>query len=205
MPVNLNALIRYKTLDACFKNTMVKTDMLYLIKRCSASIYEATGNTSGVSERTIRNDIRIMRSDILGFNAPIIVNEGIYKYSDPKFSIFETTIQHKDLLLDIQKLLLEEYDNIKDDNVSYLLRDLGRITGLISYKQLSDEQKKRFEKIGMFFKKKSMPTDPILLDKTRYSGDLQMYKFNKEISAKKFSLKKKNVEIFKWEFILRIF
>jgi len=204
MPVNLNALIRYKTLDKCFKNTMAITDMSYLIKYCSTAIYEATGNSSGVSERTIRNDIRIMRSDILGYNAPIVVNEGIYKYSDPKFSIFEKSIQDKDLLLDIQKLLLDEYDNIKDDNVSYLLRDLGRITGLISYKQLTEEQKKRFRKIGILAKEIPSHKTPEQLDKSRYSGDLQMYPYRKKTILSILNLKK-NKEIFKWEFIMRIF
>lgn len=204
MPVNLNALIRYKTLDQCFQKTSDITTIDYLIEQCSQAILDATGNASGVSERTVRNDIRIMRSDILGYNAPIVVNEGIYKYSDPKFSIFKKPLYDKELLLDIQKLLLDEYDNIKDDNVSYLLRDLGRITGLISYKALTDEQKKRFKKIGIFHKATGLPKDPILRDKAYYSGDLSRYVDGKSALKELFSFSKKK-ELFKWELIFRIF
>ena len=62
------------------------------------------------SERSIRNDIRILRSDILGFNAPIQCENGIYSYSEPNFSIYGRPIKEKELLLEIQDLLVEKFD-----------------------------------------------------------------------------------------------
>ncbi|MDO6623467.1 hypothetical protein Q4509_11450 [Oceanihabitans sp. 1_MG-2023] len=128
MPVNLNALIRYKTLDKCFSKRSSVATIDYLIEQCSAALYEATGRKSGVSERTIRNDIRILRSSILDFNAPIIVKNGIYSYSSKNYSIFDNNISDKDLFLDIQELLVEEFTNISNKNLPYLLKKLTMLT-----------------------------------------------------------------------------
>ena len=62
------------------------------------------------SERSIRNDIRILRSDILGFNVSIQFENGIYSYSEPNFSIYGRPIKEKELLLEIQDLLVEKFD-----------------------------------------------------------------------------------------------
>lgn len=128
MPVNLNALIRYKTLDKCFNKRSSVATIDYLIEQCSAALYEATGRKSGVSERTIRNDIRILRSSILDFSAPIIVKNGVYSYSSKNYSIFDNNISDKDLFLDIQELLVEEFNNISNKNLPYLLKKLAMLT-----------------------------------------------------------------------------
>lgn len=128
MPVNLNALIRYKTIDKCLQNTFVPSTIESLIEECSNALYEATGRESGVSERTIRNDIRILRSDILGFNAPIVVKDGVYRYTDGNFSIFETSFSEMELLIEIQELLVEEFHHISNKNLPILLKKLSGIT-----------------------------------------------------------------------------
>ena len=88
MPANLNALIRYKTIDVCLSNRHRQWTIKDLMVACSDSLSEHRGMGSGVSERTLRDDIRVMRSNILGFNAPIKQRDGQYFYSDPSFSIF---------------------------------------------------------------------------------------------------------------------
>jgi len=128
MPVNLNALIRYKTIDKCLRNTLATSSIEYLMEQCSDALDDATGRKSKVSERTIRNDIRILRSDILGFNAPIIVKDGIYKYSDNDYSIFETSFSEMELIIEIQELLVEEFHNISNKNLPILLEKLSDIT-----------------------------------------------------------------------------
>jgi hypothetical protein len=128
MPVNLNALIRYKTIDKCLRNTLATSSIEYLMEQCSGALYEATAKNTGVSERTIRNDIRILRGDILGFSAPVIVKDGIYKYSDNKYSIFETSFSEIELFIEIQELLIEEFDNISNKNLPILLEKLSSIT-----------------------------------------------------------------------------
>ena len=128
MPVNLNALIRYKTIDACLSNKQTNCTIAYLIEKCATALSDSTGITTSVSERTIRNDIRILRSDILGFNAPIVINNGVYTYSKDNFSIFDTAIKELDLLTDIQDLLVDEFENLKNKDVKYLLNKLSTLT-----------------------------------------------------------------------------
>ena len=54
--------------------TEAKEDITYneLIDACSNALDETRGRGIRISERTIRDDLRVMRSDILGFNAPIV-------------------------------------------------------------------------------------------------------------------------------------
>ena len=68
MPVNRNALIRYRSID--------KT----------------------VSMRTIRLDLNAMRSDKLGYNAPIVVTDKkYYRYEDSDYSITNIPLTSQDL------------------------------------------------------------------------------------------------------------
>ncbi len=114
MPTNLNALIRYKRIDACLKNPFVDCTIDKLQEVCTESMGEHRGIYKKVSERTIRDDIRVMRSEILGFNAPIIFESGKYVYTDADYSIFSTPINEIQLLKDILKMLLSERKNIRD-------------------------------------------------------------------------------------------
>ena len=130
MPTNLNALIRYKRIDRELRNNYVKTTIESLQQACSDQLAEHRGIYKLVSERTIRDDIRIMRSDALGFNAPIVVEDGVYSYSIPDFSIFKTSIDNMDLLKDIFQLLLTEKDNITNPQLAKVLKSLSKITGM---------------------------------------------------------------------------
>lgn len=105
MPTNLNALLRYKIIDECLSNDQLSCTIDVLIEKCTQKLSEFQGVYS-VSERTIRNDIRILRSDALGFNSPIVVNQGVYSYSESGYSIFGRPIQELELLKDIQSLLV---------------------------------------------------------------------------------------------------
>jgi hypothetical protein len=142
MPVNLNALIRYKTIDECLSNKNLKCTINVLIEKCSEKISESQGLYSGVSERTIRNDIRILRSDILGFNAPIVIEDGIYSYEDKNYTIFGRPIKELDLLIEIQKLIVENVNYLenKNNNVQNLLYELSKITDIsVPVKRSSSE------------------------------------------------------------------
>lgn len=113
MPTNLNALIRYKTIDRCLRNQYMKCTILRLREECTEAIGEKRGIYKAISERTIRDDIRVMRSDILGFNAPIQFKDGLYFYSDPFYTIFEERLFDKRALLAIYKLLIENADRLE--------------------------------------------------------------------------------------------
>ena len=98
MPVNRNALIRYKTIDKCLQNRYRKWTLEDLIDACSDALYEYEGIDKGVSRRTVQADIQIMRSDKLGYNAPIIVvDKKYYTYEDRDYSITNIPLSDQDL------------------------------------------------------------------------------------------------------------
>ena len=97
MPVNKNALIRYKTIDRCLRNRYRRWTLDDLVEACSDALYDMEGITKGVSIRTVQADIQIMRSDKLGYNAPIDVYDNkYYRYEDPDYSISEFPLTMED-------------------------------------------------------------------------------------------------------------
>lgn len=98
MAINKNALIRYKTIDKCLQNRYRKWTLDDLIDACSDALYEYEGIDKGVSRRSVQADIQIMRSDKLGYNAPIIVvDRKYYTYEDADYSITNIPISEHDL------------------------------------------------------------------------------------------------------------
>lgn len=75
MPINKLALIRYKTIDNCLQNRFRKWTLEDLMESVSETLYEYEGITQGISKRTIQLDLQNMRSEKLGYNAPIIVTD----------------------------------------------------------------------------------------------------------------------------------
>ncbi|MCQ2287701.1 MAG: WYL domain-containing protein [Muribaculaceae bacterium] len=97
MPANKNALIRYKTIDNCLRNKYRRWTLDDLVDACSDALYEMEGITKGVSMRTVQGDIQMMRSDKLGYNAPIEVYEHkYYRYADPDYSITDMPLSQND-------------------------------------------------------------------------------------------------------------
>ena len=108
MPVNRNALIRYRTIDRCLQNRRRKWTIEDLIDACNEALYEYEGRTQSVSLRTIRLDLSAMRSDKLGYNAPIIVRDKkYYSYEDPEYSIthIPLTTHELGILQEVSELL----------------------------------------------------------------------------------------------------
>lgn len=98
MPVNRNALIRYKTIDKCLQNKYRKWTLDDLIEACSEALYEYEGIDAGVSKRTVQADIQVMRSDKLGYNAPIVVDQKkFYRYEEEDYSITNIPLTDQDL------------------------------------------------------------------------------------------------------------
>ncbi|RAW02911.1 phytanoyl-CoA dioxygenase family protein [Pseudochryseolinea flava] len=98
MPVNRNALIRYRTIDNCLRNRQRRWTLEDLIEACSEALYEYEGIDKGLSKRSVQMDIQMMRSDKLGYNAPIIVLEKkYYTYDDPDYSITNIPLTDQDL------------------------------------------------------------------------------------------------------------
>ncbi len=98
MPVNRNALIRYKVIDSCLQRRQRKWTLDDLIDAVSDALYEFDGNDKGISKRTIQSDIQMMRSDKLGYYAPIVVEDKkYYTYSEPGYSITNIPLSETDL------------------------------------------------------------------------------------------------------------
>lgn len=98
MPVNKLALLRYKTIDQCLQNRFRKWTLADLIEAVGDALYEFEGITSGVSKRTIQLDIQNMRSDKLGYHAPIeVVDRKFYTYADRNYSITNVPLSNNDM------------------------------------------------------------------------------------------------------------
>ncbi|MFP4844495.1 WYL domain-containing protein [Winogradskyella sp. PE311] len=98
MAVNKNALIRYKTIDKCLQNNFRQWTLNDLIEAVSDALYEYEGKDVDVSKRTVQLDLQMMRSDKLGYNAPIVVyNRKFYKYENEDYSITNSPISNQDL------------------------------------------------------------------------------------------------------------
>lgn len=99
MPINRNAFIRYKIIDACLCRRQRHWTLEDLRHKCSEALIEQDGNHAEVSKRTIQHDIQLMRSDKFGFNAPIVVvNKKHYIYDDPDYSIMKIPLTQKELV-----------------------------------------------------------------------------------------------------------
>jgi predicted DNA-binding transcriptional regulator YafY len=108
MPVNRNALIRYRTIDKCLQNRRRKWTIENLMAACNEALYEYEGIDKNISMRTIRLDLNAMRSDKLGYNAPIIVTDKkYYSYEDADYSIanIPLTTQDLNILQEVSHLL----------------------------------------------------------------------------------------------------
>ena len=98
MPVNRNALVRYKTIDQCLRNRYRRWTLDDLVDACSDVLYEYEGIEKGVSKRTVQLDLQMMRSEKLGYNAPIVVTgKKYYSYADPEYSITHIPLTDQDL------------------------------------------------------------------------------------------------------------
>jgi predicted DNA-binding transcriptional regulator YafY len=98
MPANRNALVRYKTIDSCLQNHYRQWTLEDLIEKCSEVLNEYEGIRKGISRRSIQMDIQMMRSEKLGYNAPIVVYDNkYYKYADPHYSITNMPLNESDL------------------------------------------------------------------------------------------------------------
>jgi len=136
MPANKNALIRYKTIDRCLRNRFRLWTIDDLTEACSAALREMEGVTKGVSVRTVQGDLQIMRSDKLGYNAPIEVYDKIYyRYADPNYSINGMPLTEDDC-----RLLRQAVEMLDDDGKATLgeMRDVlslvrERLAALLNY------------------------------------------------------------------------
>lgn len=123
MAQNKNALIRYKTIDKCLQNKYRTWTLDDLIEACSEALYEYEGKDTHVSKRTVQLDIQLMRSDKLGYNAPIeVYDKKFYRYEDEDYSITDIPLTENDM-----NVLTETVEMLKQFKDFSLFSELGGI------------------------------------------------------------------------------
>lgn len=135
MPANLNALIRYKTINSCLSGGRRKWSIVELMEACTEALADSRGSYNTLSERTLRDDIRVMRSNILGFNAPIKQQKGLYFYSDPHYSIIGISLTDSNIILQVIRFLNEIKSKINHPELEIILK---RLSDLHLEKSLED-------------------------------------------------------------------
>jgi hypothetical protein len=136
MPANKNALIRYKTIDNCLRNKYRRWTLDDLVDACCDALYDMEGITKGVCARTVQMDIQIMRSDKLGYNAPIEVYDRIYyRYADPDYSITDMPLTLEDCKLIKEAIvLLKTKEEKENDEVAKVLSKVeGRLRSILNF------------------------------------------------------------------------
>ncbi len=123
MALNKNALIRYKTIDKCLQNNNRSWTLDNLIEACSDVLHEYEGRDINVSKRTIQLDIQMMRSDKLGYNAPIeVYDKKYYRYAEEEYSITDIPLTENDM-----NVLSETVEMLKQFKDFSLFSELGGI------------------------------------------------------------------------------
>jgi len=160
MPTNLNALIRYKTINSCLYGGKRRWSISELIEKCSDALVEYRGRYEPVSERTIRDDIRVMKSDILGYNAPITQQKGLYYYSDPEYSIMTISFTDSELIEKIISFLDEIRQEVTHPELEIILSSLTKLKNKY-YWETKQKEKLRFSLESSELLKDSQAQEPI--------------------------------------------
>lgn len=123
MAQNKNALIRYRTIDKCLQNKYRQWTLEDLIAACSDALYEYEGKETTVSKRTVQLDIQMMRSEKLGYNAPIeVYDKKYYHYVEEDFSITDIPLTETDITV-----LTETVSMLKQFKDFSLFKDVSDI------------------------------------------------------------------------------
>ena len=142
MAQNKNALLRYKTIDRCLRNTGRKWTLQDLVDACSDALYEYEGKRDMVSVRTTQLDIQMMRSDRLGYEAPIeCYDRKYYRYSDPEYSISNRPLTEQDIMVLNRTIdLLKQFDEFDPyhDMVDVVNRLQDKVASASNRKRIVD-------------------------------------------------------------------
>lgn len=97
MPKNKNAAFRYRLINHCLRNRARKWAFDDLLEYVSQRLSEELDVKNGISERSLRADIALMRKDPpTGYGAPILIHKGIVSYTDPDYSIDQVPLNDAD-------------------------------------------------------------------------------------------------------------
>ena len=142
MPANKNALIRYRVIDRCLRNRYRRWAIEDLVDACSEALYDMEGIRKGISLRTVQADIQMMRSDKLGYNAPIeVYDQKYYRYADQNYSIDKALLEEEDIRL-IEKaiaLIEDEENRLESSELTLALKQVKKVLSKYFYIRESEE------------------------------------------------------------------
>lgn len=109
MSYSKHAHLRYNILDQFFRNKAFDFEQLLIALNRRLETYYSD---ESVSKRTLRNDLKIFREKVNGFDAPIPPKARILKYDNPNFSIAKRPLlEYEQYLIDAAQQLLERFEN----------------------------------------------------------------------------------------------
>ena len=95
------------------------------------------GIRKGISLRTVQGDIQMMRSDKLGYNAPIeVYDQRYYRYADPQYSITDMPLSEDDFLLikrAVDLLGKNENQSQNGEICKVLVKVKNRLTAILNF------------------------------------------------------------------------
>lgn len=111
MPLNKQALVRYRIIDRCLRD---KRSPFPSLETLQDKLEEFL--SMSISESTVEKDIRAMRTDPeLGFNAPIKYSKKYkgYHYTDDKFTIANVPLSDEDInAIEFAAITLRQFEDI---------------------------------------------------------------------------------------------
>lgn len=104
-----HAHLIYNILDYCFRNKSYGfEELLRILNEGITELYPG----EEISERTLREDIKVFRDKKDGFGAPLKEGMRTYKYSDTNFSIAQRPLQkYEQYLIEAAQQLLSRFEN----------------------------------------------------------------------------------------------
>jgi predicted DNA-binding transcriptional regulator YafY len=127
MAGNLNAIIRYKTIDKCLRRKGHTYNWESLSEACVEAYEENAVMADAPSRRTIFGDVARMKSGKLGYEAPIVFNkkDNCWQYTDPNFSISGNPLNTQDLQeLRTALAVLRQFDGIQMEGIEQIVAKL---------------------------------------------------------------------------------
>lgn len=99
MPPSKNVLLRYGIIDACLRRPGQQWPFTRLLQEVSAAVDDHLGTGSGVSVRTLREDLKNLKpGGASGLEAPIVYSRDRgYHYEDTSYSIYNSPLSLDDL------------------------------------------------------------------------------------------------------------
>ena len=109
MAFSKHAHLRYNILDYCFRHkSYTFEELLKFVNEGVAEFYPG----EGISERTLRLDIKIFRNKMTGFGAPLPEKIRILRYSNANFSIAQRPLlKDEQYLIEASQQLLTRFEN----------------------------------------------------------------------------------------------